>query len=190
MGILCFSEAFRHINPALAVLLQKLQPIFAIATATIFLKEKFDNRYIKWALLAILSAYFVTFANGLVNLQTGEGTIIAALYALGAAFAWGSSTTFSKMLLGKVDFKVFAVQTKDDLYVSWKKFIVDNKLSDFIHVFDPVHINNLKEKFDIYSTPVIYVLDRDKRIKAKRLGAEQVAGLIEALEAMEKNQKK
>jgi drug/metabolite transporter (DMT)-like permease len=28
--------------------------------------------------------------------------LIAALYALGAAFAWGSSTTFSKMLLGKV----------------------------------------------------------------------------------------
>ena len=59
-----------------------------------------------WAALALASAYFVTFPNGLVNLKTGEGTIIAALYALGAAFAWGSSTTFSKMLLGKIDFKV------------------------------------------------------------------------------------
>ena len=80
----------------------KLQPIFAIGTARIFLKEKFNIKYIKWALLAVLSAYFVTFPNGVVNLKTGEGTIIAALYALGAAFAWGSSTTFSKMLLGKV----------------------------------------------------------------------------------------
>jgi drug/metabolite transporter (DMT)-like permease len=59
-----------------------------------------------WALLAIISAYFVTFKNGIVNLETGEGTIIAALYALGAAFAWGSSTTFSKMLLGKAEAKV------------------------------------------------------------------------------------
>jgi len=94
------------ISISVVFLLQKLQPIFAIATATIFLKEKFDNRYIKWALLAVVAAYFVTFKNGYVNFATGEGTIVAALYALGAAFAWGSSTTFSKMLLGKIDAKV------------------------------------------------------------------------------------
>lgn len=108
-GTLWFTTALgkvHFISISVVFLLQKLQPIFAISTASIFLKEKFDNRYIKWALLAVLSAYFVTFSNGLVNFKTGEGTIVAALYALGAAFAWGSSTTFSKMLLGKVDFKV------------------------------------------------------------------------------------
>lgn len=93
-------------------------------------------------------------------------------------------------LKGKVDVKVFAVQTKDELYDDWRRFIVNEKLGDFMHFYDPIHINNLKEKFDIYSTPVIYVLDRDKRIKAKRLGAEQVVGLVEALENIEKNQKK
>ncbi len=108
-GTLWFTAALgkvHFISISVVFLLQKLQPIFAISTASIFLKEKFDNRYIKWALLAIISAYFVTFNNGIVNFATGEGTIIAALYALGAAFAWGSSTTFSKMLLGKIDFKV------------------------------------------------------------------------------------
>ncbi|MFA6177558.1 MAG: DMT family transporter [Candidatus Paceibacterota bacterium] len=105
LGTLWFTTALgkvHFITISVVFLLQKLQPLFAITTATIFLKEKFDNRYIKWALLALVSAYFVTFSNGVVNFQTGEGTIIAALYALGAAFAWGSSTTFSKMLLGKV----------------------------------------------------------------------------------------
>ena len=109
LGTLWFTTALgkvHFISISVVFLLQKLQPIFAIGTATIFLKEKFDQRYLKWALLAILSAYFVTFPNGLVNFQTGAGTIIAALFALGAAFAWGSSTTFSKMLLEKVDFKV------------------------------------------------------------------------------------
>ena len=109
LGTLWFTTALgkvHFISISVVFLLQKLQPIFAISTASIFLKEKFNKRYIKWALLAILSAYFVTFNNGYVNFATGEGTIIAALYALGAAFAWGSSTTFSKMLLGKVDFKV------------------------------------------------------------------------------------
>ena len=108
-GTLWFTTALVKVNfisLSVVFLLQKLQPIFAISTASIFLKEKFDKRYIKWALFAILSAYFVTFPNGVVNLKTGEGTIVAALFALGAAFAWGSSTTFSKMLLGKVDFKV------------------------------------------------------------------------------------
>jgi len=52
-------------------------------------------------------------------------------------------------------------------------------------VFDPIHINNLKEKFDIYSTPVIYILDSEKRIKAKRLGAEQVPQMLQTLEQIE-----
>jgi thiol-disulfide isomerase/thioredoxin len=95
-----------------------------------------------------------------------------------------------KALKGKIDFKVFAVQTKDDLYDTWRKFIVEKNLTDFIHVFDPVHLNNLKERFDIYSTPVIYVLDKDKRIKAKRLGAEQVVEMLKSLESIEKEQNK
>lgn len=105
LGTLWFTTALlkvHFISFSVVFLLQKLQPIFAITTATIFLKEKFNRKYIIWAILAMASAYFVTFPNGIVNLETGEGTIIAALYALGAAFAWGSSTTFSKMLLGKV----------------------------------------------------------------------------------------
>src|SRR3989339_855422 len=109
LGTLWFTTALgkvHFISISVVFLLQKLQPIFAITTARIFLKEKLDSKYIKWAVLAIVSAYFVTFPNGVVNLETGEGTIIAALYALGAAFAWGSSTTFSKMLLTKVDAKV------------------------------------------------------------------------------------
>ena len=108
-GTLWFTTALgkvQYITVSVVFLLQKLQPIFAITTARIFLKERLDARYIKWALLAIVAAYFVTFPNGQVNFATGEGTVIAALYALGAAFAWGSSTTFSKMLLGKIDFKV------------------------------------------------------------------------------------
>jgi thiol-disulfide isomerase/thioredoxin len=91
-----------------------------------------------------------------------------------------------KELKGKIDFKVFAVQTKDDLFDTWRKFLIEKKLTDFINVFDPVHLNNIKEKFDIYSTPVIYVLDKDKKIKAKRLGAEQVIDILKSLEEIEK----
>jgi len=105
LGTLWFTTALLRVNFisfSVVFLLQKLQPLFAIGTAKIFLKEKLSKGYMIWAVLALVSAYFVTFPNGVVNLDTGGGTVIAALYALGAAFAWGSSTTFSKMLLGKV----------------------------------------------------------------------------------------
>src|SRR6185503_3444263 len=85
LGTLWFTTALgkvHFITISVVFLLQKLQPIFAITTARIFLKEKLDSRYIKWAVLAIVAAYFVTFKNGYVNFATGEGTIIAALYAL------------------------------------------------------------------------------------------------------------
>ena len=105
LGTLWFTTALlrvHFISFSVVFLLQKLQPIFAITSASILLKEKMDKRYIKWAVLALFSAYFVTFPNGYVNLATGSATVIAALYALGAAFAWGTSTTFSKMVLSSV----------------------------------------------------------------------------------------
>lgn len=109
LGTLWFTTALlkvHFISFSVVFLLQKLQPIFAIGSASVFLKEKLDKRYLKWALLAIIAAYFVTFKDGFVSFATGEGTIIAALYALGAAFAWGTSTTFSKIVLNKVSFGV------------------------------------------------------------------------------------
>jgi thiol-disulfide isomerase/thioredoxin len=93
-----------------------------------------------------------------------------------------------KTLKGKVDFKVMAVYTKED-YEAWRKFIIDKKL-DFINVFDPVHINDLKNKFDIYSTPVIYILDKNKKIKAKRLASDQVVQMLKYFESLEQPQKK
>lgn len=109
LGTLWFTTALLQVNfiPfSVVFLLQKLQPIFAITSAIIFLREPLKKNYIIWALLAAAAAYFVTFPGGVVNFETGAGTAIAALYALGAAFAWGTSTTFSKMALTKYDSNV------------------------------------------------------------------------------------
>lgn len=106
LGTLWFTTALLQVNfiPfSVVFLLQKLQPIFAITSAIIFLREPLKKNYIIWAALAAVAAYFVTFPGGVVNFETGSGTVIAALYALGAAFAWGTSTTFSKMALTKYD---------------------------------------------------------------------------------------
>lgn len=128
LGTLWFTTALLKVNFisfSVVFLLQKLQPIFAISTAVIFLKEKVKKRFLIWAGLAIIAAYFVTFKNGYVSFQTGSGTIEAALYALGAAFAWGSSTTLSKMALLKLP----------DTFVTGLRFIFTTILAFFAVIF-------------------------------------------------------
>ncbi len=104
LGTLWFTTALQKVNYisfSVVFLIQKLQPIFAISAAAIVLKEKIERRYLKWAALALIAAYFVTFKDGFVSLSTGEGTLTAALYALGAAVAWASTTVFSKIALSR-----------------------------------------------------------------------------------------
>lgn len=104
LGTLWFTTALlstNFISFSVVYLIQKLQPVFAISAAYFLLGERINKKYFMWAGLALASAYFVTFKDGAVNLSTGQGTVIAALYALGAAFAWGSSTAVSRMVLIK-----------------------------------------------------------------------------------------
>jgi drug/metabolite transporter (DMT)-like permease len=102
LGTLWFTTALIQvgfISFSVVFLLQKLQPIFAIASAKLFLKENLPANYLKWAGLALFASFFVTFPLGQVTIGEQSAAIAAALFALGAAAAWGTSTTFSKMLL-------------------------------------------------------------------------------------------
>ncbi len=104
LGTLWFTTALlqtQYISFSVVYLLQKLQPIFAVAAGALILKEKITRKYLVYAGLAIVSAYFVTFPTGKVNFETGSGTVTAALLAVGAAFAWATSTAFSRLALLK-----------------------------------------------------------------------------------------
>jgi thiol-disulfide isomerase/thioredoxin len=61
----------------------------------------------------------------------------------------------------------------------WVEFIHNNELHDWIHLYDPYNRSNFRNNYDIYSTPVIYILDKDKKILAKRIGAEQIPGFLD-----------
>lgn len=89
---------------SVVVLLQKLQPVFGIVLAAIILKERLGPRYLLWASLAIIGGYFLTFGLQTPRLETGGNTAPAALFALLAAFSFGSSTVFSKKVLGRYSF--------------------------------------------------------------------------------------
>ncbi|MBP6426310.1 MAG: DUF5106 domain-containing protein, partial [Bacteroidia bacterium] len=70
----------------------------------------------------------------------------------------------------------------------WKKFIRDNKLK-WINVSDLYNNTNFRNYYDIYSTPVIYLLDEKKNIIAKRLDTDKVRDFIENEEKKEKAKK-
>jgi len=90
---------------SVVVLLQKLQPVFAILLAAVLLRERLTRRFVVWALAAIAGGYLLTFGFGLPELGGGDRAFQAAIYALVAAACFGSATVFGKLLLGNVDFK-------------------------------------------------------------------------------------
>ena len=92
-----------YIDLSVVVLLQKLQPIFAISLAAIILKEKLTQRFIGLALLAMLGGYLVTFGTTSIA-DWDDKTLIAALLATLAAFSWGSSTVLGKHALNRLPF--------------------------------------------------------------------------------------
>jgi drug/metabolite transporter (DMT)-like permease len=101
LGTLFFTTALLKINfiPfSVVFLIQKLQPIFTVITAALVLKEKITKNYFLWASVALVAGFYVTFPNGVVNVGD-SGYLLAGLYALLAAVAWGSSTAFSRFTL-------------------------------------------------------------------------------------------
>lgn len=87
---------------------------------------------------------------------------------------------YHDLLKEKKEVQVFGVYTQNE-FDKYKKYIIDNKL-DWINVYDGVHINNLKDKYDVVTTPVIYILDKNKVIKAKGIGSESIRSIIMQME--------
>ncbi len=84
-----------------------------------------------------------------------------------------------------VDARIFAVRT--DAYERWKPEIEKASVEDWIHVHDPERQTRFRQDYDIYSTPVIYLLDEKKIIRGKRLDPENLGKLVEQLEKKRKS---
>lgn len=107
LGTIFYTAALgmvQYIQFSVVVLLQQLQPVWAILAAAILLKEKITKDFALWAGIGIIAAYLITFKDLKVNISAGNPTFIAALLALSAGFMWAVSTSFSKIVLSKVSF--------------------------------------------------------------------------------------
>jgi hypothetical protein len=70
---------------------------------------------------------------------------------------------------------------------AWAQFIRDHNLKDWIHVYqtkaqqDSIEAAGkpgYKQLYDVYQTPILYLLDKDKRIVAKKLSFQQLDEVI------------
>ena len=95
-----------YVNLSIVILIQKLQPVFAISLAAFFLKEKLPREFFLWAGLAIVGAYFMTFGLNIPAISASDKTTLAALFALLAAMSFGSSTVLSKRALKNASFEL------------------------------------------------------------------------------------
>jgi len=73
--------------------------------------------------------------------------------------------------------------------VKWVDFVNEHKLYDWINAWNPYDYK-FKEIYDVSSTPFIYILDKNHKIIAKRIGPEQCEEIIDHFIEMDKKKKK
>jgi thiol-disulfide isomerase/thioredoxin len=108
-------------------------------------------------------------------------------------FFWDPTCGHCKEVVPKLDsiyhakwkqqgIKIYAVMV-DGGKDNWTKYIQENNLKDWIHVYQTNAQQELESKagkpgfrqlYDVYQTPVLYLLDSDKRIVAKKLSYLQI----------------
>lgn len=73
--------------------------------------------------------------------------------------------------------EVFAVCTTAERE-KWTKYIEDNKLM-WINGWDPDRSSHFDYYYNVQSTPMVYILDRNKKIIAKKLSVEEIGSFID-----------
>jgi drug/metabolite transporter (DMT)-like permease len=138
MGTLFIVKALFLVNfekLSVVVLLQKLQPVFAIALAFVLLKERPGKYFIFWGTIAIICGYFLSFGFHWPDLHSGRNTIYAAFFAFLAAFSFAGSTVFSKRVLLEHDFKTLTFGRYGLTTIIMLLYVlIDGHISDFQHV--------------------------------------------------------
>jgi len=64
----------------------------------------------------------------------------------------------------------------------WLDFIKANHLQDWINAWDPDKSTDYRRLYDVYMTPVVYLLDEHKKIIAKKLDVKQLDTFLKHLQ--------
>jgi drug/metabolite transporter, DME family len=90
-----FTEAFRFGDPVAPVVLQKLQPLIAVAVAAVLLGERVRSGYWLFAVPALAGAWFMALRD---PFSAAPQALTAALLAVGAAALWALGTVLGRLV--------------------------------------------------------------------------------------------
>lgn len=101
IGTVFFTASFLYINPSVAVLLQKLQPILVVIIAYLFLSERPARKFYFWGFIAVGAGVVLSFPDFDFSFLHGGMNVRSKgfQYAFGAALLWAASTVSGKILL-------------------------------------------------------------------------------------------
>ncbi len=105
VATILFTKALVSGDLNMVLLLQKLQPLFAIGLAAVVLKERLPRNFGFLLLVALLGTYLLTFGWTLPLGHTGAFIGWSSVMALGAAALWGGSTVMGRYLLGTLQYE-------------------------------------------------------------------------------------
>ncbi len=60
----------------------------------------------------------------------------------------------------------------------WFEFVKKHNMGDWLNVWDPYGETEYRTKYNVYSTPTVYLLDSNKKIIAKRIGVAAVRRIL------------
>lgn len=104
IATILFTQGLSHGNLNAVLLLQKLQPIFAILMARFLLKEKLPKHFSWLFLLALAGTYLLTFGFKFPFGHVNDFVKVGSLLSLGAAALWGGSTVMGRLMVGKMEY--------------------------------------------------------------------------------------
>jgi len=74
---------------------------------------------------------------------------------------------------------IFAVYTMDNIE-SWKDFVNEN-VPGWTHAYDSKKISNFRNLYDAWGNPTVYILDKNKKIIAKKFQIQQLEELLDRI---------
>lgn len=97
-----FTSAFRLGDPITPQVLQKLQPVIALALAAVLLGERLRKSFIWFAVPALAGAWLLSFKD---PFSVGVNNLYAAGLALGAAALWAAGTVLGRAASAELAFR-------------------------------------------------------------------------------------
>ncbi|MCF0073581.1 DUF5106 domain-containing protein [Dyadobacter sp. CY261] len=73
--------------------------------------------------------------------------------------------------------KVMAISTEHNIE-EWKTFVKTYHLEELLNGFDALNQIDFNRKFDVVTTPTIYILDKNKKIIARKMPVEQIEDFL------------